>query len=495
MMHSDRNGNNFGYGKRASMSNRIVRFLLHIFLILLLVAAGTDAGYADDFSITQFVDKQAPSVPDGLVSNNISNSSFTLSWKASIDNGSVSTYEIFKNGTLIGTTSLVYFTVTGLSDSTAYTLTVQAKDASGNVSGLSSPLIITTTSSIPLAKDCVGWSTLYYLNWDTNPPSTIYWSAYTHVIHFALAVLADGSLTGASITQAQAFVTACHTNGVKALIGVGGDEANWVAAVEDSTKRALLVINIINFLTLNGYDGVDIDFEPLIDNNINKAVFKALFSDLHTAINQITPSPLLTAAVGSWLPKCVAAITPYCDQMNAMCYETPANGVNTYMSAFKFIGIPNNKLGIGIGYTFAPWNIDVDNPTDVADKCQLAINQGYGGVMAWDSKGAGTNIACQIANSQYVCHLNTGVKVNHMFQNVIVYPNPVSTYFNVSISNVIILKNAIISIYNESGLLVKKLSITNHQMTIDRVKQQSGIYFYILINNNMDIGKGKLVVQ
>ena len=87
-----------------------------------------------------------PTQPTGLVSSNINQSGFTLSWTASTDNVGVASYEIFAGGVSKGTSTTTSFALTGLSPLTSYSMTVTAKDASGNVSAASSALNVTTGS-------------------------------------------------------------------------------------------------------------------------------------------------------------------------------------------------------------------------------------------------------------------------------------------------------------------------------------------------------------
>jgi len=91
-------------------------------------------------------DTQAPTVPSSLTSSNVAQTSFTLNWSASTDNVGVSLYEIFRDGTSLGTTFNTNFSVTGLTASTAYNMTVRARDAAGNNSGQSSALSVTTSA-------------------------------------------------------------------------------------------------------------------------------------------------------------------------------------------------------------------------------------------------------------------------------------------------------------------------------------------------------------
>ncbi|MBW7461531.1 fibronectin type III domain-containing protein, partial [Paenibacillus sepulcri] len=93
-------------------------------------------------------DMQAPSAPASLTSPSKTNTSVSLSWTASTDNIAVTGYDIYKDGTLDGsTTGALTFTVSGLTASTPYSFTVKAKDAAGNVSAASNALNVTTTGS------------------------------------------------------------------------------------------------------------------------------------------------------------------------------------------------------------------------------------------------------------------------------------------------------------------------------------------------------------
>ncbi|WP_179215629.1 fibronectin type III domain-containing protein [Paenibacillus sp. MY03] len=93
-------------------------------------------------------DTQAPTAPTGLASPSKTSISVSLSWTASTDNVGVTGYEIYNGSTLAGTTTgATSYTVTGLSASTAYSFTVKAKDAAGNISAASSALSVTTNAS------------------------------------------------------------------------------------------------------------------------------------------------------------------------------------------------------------------------------------------------------------------------------------------------------------------------------------------------------------
>jgi chitodextrinase len=92
-------------------------------------------------------DTTAPSVPGGLTVTGATSSSVSLSWAASTDNVGVTGYDVYRNGTLAGTvTSGTSYTDTGLTASTAYSYTVKAFDAAGNLSAASTAVTGTTTA-------------------------------------------------------------------------------------------------------------------------------------------------------------------------------------------------------------------------------------------------------------------------------------------------------------------------------------------------------------
>lgn len=80
-------------------------------------------------------DTEAPSDPSSLVAINITSSGATLNWTASNDNVGVSQYNVFIDGSLVGTSTSTSFDVSGLDSLTSYSAAVNAQDAAGNTSG------------------------------------------------------------------------------------------------------------------------------------------------------------------------------------------------------------------------------------------------------------------------------------------------------------------------------------------------------------------------
>jgi chitodextrinase len=111
-------------------------------------------------------DVTAPTTPTGLAAGTPTATSVPLTWTASSDVGGsgVAGYEVYRGSTLVARPTSTSHTVTGLSAATAYTFTVRAVDAAGNVSAASAPVSVTTapdatSGSCAVTYAANGWST------------------------------------------------------------------------------------------------------------------------------------------------------------------------------------------------------------------------------------------------------------------------------------------------------------------------------------------------
>jgi chitodextrinase len=82
-------------------------------------------------------DTTAPTAPTGLAVTAATATGITLWWTASLDNVAVTGYDVYVNGAKVGSTAATQFTFGSLTCGTSYTLGVQAFDAAGNRSSIS----------------------------------------------------------------------------------------------------------------------------------------------------------------------------------------------------------------------------------------------------------------------------------------------------------------------------------------------------------------------
>ncbi|MET8764456.1 glycoside hydrolase family 9 protein [Lentzea sp. NPDC004782] len=89
-------------------------------------------------------DTEPPTVPSGLTATGTGSSSVTLSWTASTDNVGVTGYDVLDGGTVAGSATTTGLQLTGLTPDTAYSFSVRARDAAGNVSAAGAPVAVRT---------------------------------------------------------------------------------------------------------------------------------------------------------------------------------------------------------------------------------------------------------------------------------------------------------------------------------------------------------------
>ena len=114
-----------------------------------LACGSFDYGQVEDYTVNLIVgttDTTAPSTPT-LSASGTTQTSTNLTWTAATDNVGVTGYNVYRGTTLVTTLTGTSYTATGLTASTAYSFSVKAKDAAGNLSAASNTVNITTLAN------------------------------------------------------------------------------------------------------------------------------------------------------------------------------------------------------------------------------------------------------------------------------------------------------------------------------------------------------------
>lgn len=267
------------------------------------------------------------------------------------------------------------------------------------------------------------WVTGYYVGYqrDLYPLPAVDFSALTHIVIGRVRPRADGTLvTDFDIDAVQGpiwakqVVNAAHAAGRKAIVMLGGaGEYDGFVGAASNANRARFVNNLVALANEYGFDGYDIDWEPIEVKD--QPFVKLLAQDLRAA----APGKLLTIPIG-WVNNnfpeqaepWYASIAPLFDQVNIMSYGMASGfwGWNTWHSSaiygetgmtpssidssvrlWRQAGIPAAKLGIGIGFYGSCWR-GVTQPyqsTQGVDTGGLPINGNDDNVMSY------TNIMTQ----------------------------------------------------------------------------------------------------
>jgi chitinase len=231
------------------------------------------------------------------------------------------------------------------------------------------------------------WVQGYYVGYERTlyPVGEIDFATVTHLMVGRERPLANGTLTHAYDIDdvdgpiwAHSAVNAAHAAGRKAILMVGGaGEIDGWRNAADAATRPTFVGNLIADVDAYGYDGLDLDWEPL--ESFDQADFIALVQALRAA----RPGLLLTVPLG-WVNSnfdetpdpFLAQIAPLFDRVNIMTYDmagpwdgwqswhnsalygetgnTPSS-MSSSVAYFLASGVPAAKLGFGIAFYGDCW--------------------------------------------------------------------------------------------------------------------------------------------
>jgi chitinase len=230
------------------------------------------------------------------------------------------------------------------------------------------------------------WLLGYYVGYQRGlyPEASVDFSLMTHVVVGRIRPAADGGVvtdfdvdpvTGPQM--ARTLTTRAHAAGRKAILMLGGagEHGGFVGAATEA-NRARFVANLLRVVDDLGFDGLDVDWEPIED--ADRAPLLALLRALRTA----RPTLLLTVPVGwanpnfgavdRWYATLAAAV----DRVNLMSYDMAApwpgwvtwhhsaldghggdhpSSVASSTELYLEAGVPAAKLGIGLGFYGSCW--------------------------------------------------------------------------------------------------------------------------------------------
>ncbi len=121
-------------------------------------------------------DTTAPKAPI-LVASGTAQTTTNLSWSGATDNVAVTGYDVYKGTVLLGSTTTTTYAVTELTASTAYTFSVKAKDAAGNISVSSNVVSVTTLA--PVVDATAPTAPILVASGTTQTTTNLSWSGAT----------------------------------------------------------------------------------------------------------------------------------------------------------------------------------------------------------------------------------------------------------------------------------------------------------------------------
>ncbi len=228
-------------------------------------------------------DTTPPSIPTNLSATAVLSTQINLAWTASTDNKGVVGYRVFRNGVQTsGTPTTNSYSDTGLTASTAYTYTVQAVDAAGNVSAQSAPASATTLPAGTL---------------DTTAPST------------------PTNLTATAISSTQinlAWTASTDNVGVTGYKVFRGGTQVGTAATNSYSNTGLTASTAYTY-TVSAYDAAG-------NNSAQSASASATTqsASTNTVYGGVIVAPYPTSATSTNLAPAIADLQKYLQQMDGV---------------------------------------------------------------------------------------------------------------------------------------------------------------------------------
>jgi spore germination protein YaaH len=185
----------------------------------------------------------------------------TLGWKAPVGTGRILDYLVTRDGASLGRPKGTAYTATGLAASTTYTFTVQARDASGQLS-LPASLVVDTSNPV----QSTGKLHAHLLSSDGTASFADFQAHYTQIGWVYLTdyeVVVDSAGTAqVTGTYSAAIAHWAQARGIKVLPRFHSENTNVLHAVlANPDNRSLLVQEIAQIVANDGADGANIDFE------------------------------------------------------------------------------------------------------------------------------------------------------------------------------------------------------------------------------------------
>ena len=220
-----------------------------------------------NFTITagSGADTTAPTAPT-LAASGTTQTTTNLSWSGASDNVGVTGYDVYRGTTLLGSTASTTYGVSGLSASTAYTFSVKAKDAAGNISVSSNVVNVTTLAN---AGDTTAPTapTNLTASGTTQTTTSLSWNASTDNVGVtSYDVYSSGTLLG-NVAGTSANITGlvastAYTFTVKAKDAAGNSSAS------SNTANVTTLGNAVSYCVSQG--------NSTADEKIGKVVFKTI---------------------------------------------------------------------------------------------------------------------------------------------------------------------------------------------------------------------------
>jgi uncharacterized membrane protein YuzA (DUF378 family) len=220
-----------------------------------------------NFTITSgTTDTVAPTAPT-LAASGTTQTTTNLSWSGATDNVAVTGYDVYRGTTLLGSTSATTYAVTGLTASTAYTFTVKAKDAAGNISVASNTVNVTTLA--PSTDTTAPTAPTLTASGTTQTATNLSWTGATDNVGVTGYNVYQGATLLGSTTTATTYAVTGLAASTTYSFTVKAKDAAGNLSVASNTATITTLSSSVTYCTSQGNSTADEKIGKVVFGTIN----------------------------------------------------------------------------------------------------------------------------------------------------------------------------------------------------------------------------------
>jgi Zn-dependent metalloprotease/chitodextrinase len=429
--------------------------------------------YTVQFSSDGGIDTQAPTAPGSLVASNVTQTTVDLAWTASTDNVGVTAYLIYQGSSLLGNTTGTSAQITGLTTGSAYTFSVKAQDAAGNISATSNTVDVTTQSAVdtqaPTAPSGLASSGV------SSSGFTLSWTASTDNMGVTgYQVFQNGSLLK-TVTSTSTAITGLSASSTYSYYVNAYDAAGNTSSAS-STLNVTTLSNSISYCASKGnnatYEWIDLVQLGGINNTSgNDGGYKDNTSMIGTvALGSNTI--YLSAGFKS------SSYTEYwhvwidlnhdgtfgTDERLVYGSSSSSGTLSATLTIPTTATLGQTRMRVTMKYNAAATSCESFSYGEVEDYTVNIVSSAY--TILATANEASENLS------------------NEALHDFTIYPNPTSSDLNIEFNA---LRNVTLWVYDMNGRLVFGQQLNAQAETLDVSMLENGIYTLVLTDNEKQI--------
>ena len=417
---------------------------------------------------TTVTDTQAPTAPTNVAASGTTASTTNLSWTAATDNVGVTGYNIYQGTTLKATVTTTSYSVTGLTALTAYSFSVKAKDAAGNISAASSSVNVTTLATTTTDTQAPTAPTNLVASGTTATTTNLSWTAATDNVGVTGYSVYQGTTLKATVTTTSYSVTGLTASTAYSFSVKAKDAAGNISAASSSVNVTTLTATTATYCASKGTDASGEVIKTFSFASINKTSTATIgYENFTTTNTNITKGSSYSITITpQWFYGTYAeGYAVFIDYNNDGDFTDAGEKVwtkaaTTATSVTGTITIPttatiaSTRMRVAMKYNGIPNSCETFAYGQVED---YTVN-----IIA----SAARNTASDVNETNEISHLT-------------IFPNPANSEIEIDGAS----NNSIIEIYNNTGKLVKSINLKLNGNKIQVADLIQGIYFVRCYDN------------